>query len=354
MMQVISNYLECKMSKRIEFLDLAKGICIVLVVVYHLTAYYGFHMPAADFFKAFRMPLYFFLSGLFFKTYSGFFDFLKRKVNKLLIPFLFWYLLCSVCITLIIYHVGGIVLENTGYTTLLKGLVAFIFYENFSNSAIWFLLCLFEVNIIFYIVLLLAERYFKTNVISICIISLFCGCLGVALGLLHVNLPMYIDSSMTALPFFVFGYIVNQYTPIISPNKFDKFNIPIAIAMFLVVYCLAGHYSLKFNRFDSIRTAILIYPCGFLGTMGVVLVAKALKRIPIISLWGRYSIMLLVTHKMLYQLFAPIGPIIGATIQWSYVINLILTFSSYFLLIPFMKKYMPHVTAQKDVIPIHS
>ena len=39
----------------------------------------------------FRMPLYFILSGLFFKEYEVFWGFLKRKTNKLLIPFIFWY-----------------------------------------------------------------------------------------------------------------------------------------------------------------------------------------------------------------------------------------------------------------------
>ena len=62
------------MQKRMEFLDLAKGICIILVVAFHMTKFYHLDMPAANFFKSFRLPLYFFLSGLFFKTYSGFFD----------------------------------------------------------------------------------------------------------------------------------------------------------------------------------------------------------------------------------------------------------------------------------------
>lgn len=340
------------MSKRIEFLDLAKGICIILVVVYHIFAYMDSEMPAPDFFKAFRMPLYFFLSGFFFKTYSGFFDFLKRKVNKLLIPFCFWFLFCSICITLIAYHFFDIRLENAGYSSIWGGLYALFFSENFSNSAIWFLLCLFEVNILFYIVLLITNRYFGQSVLMTCIITVLLGCMGVLLGLIHVNLPIYIDSSLTSLPFFVFGYIINHYTSILQPNRFDRYNIPIAIALFIVVYFLSGHYSLKFNKYDSIITALCIYPSGFLGTMGVILIAKAINKIPVVSWWGRYSIMILVTHKMLYQLFAPLIVMVGLCEWWGTFANVFLTFSSYFLLIPFMKKYMPHVTAQKDVIKV--
>ena len=35
-------------------------------------------------------------------------------------------------------------------------------------------------------------------------------------------------------------------------------------------------------------------------------------------------------------------------------LNLLLTMSSYMLIIPFMRKFMPHVTAQKDVITINN
>lgn len=45
---------------RIEFIDLAKGICIILVVMVHSDL--PFSVPN---FQALRMPLYFVLSGLF-------------------------------------------------------------------------------------------------------------------------------------------------------------------------------------------------------------------------------------------------------------------------------------------------
>lgn len=72
---------------RIEFIDLAKGICIVLVVMVHSDV--GWHIPN---FQALRMPLYFVLSGLFFRDYGGFFNLTERKLNKLLTPFVFFYI----------------------------------------------------------------------------------------------------------------------------------------------------------------------------------------------------------------------------------------------------------------------
>ena len=75
---------------RIDFIDLAKGFCIIMVVYYHVYTKVYPPSPIDGAISIFRMPLYFFLSGLFFKTYEGFCGFLKRKINKLLIPFLFF------------------------------------------------------------------------------------------------------------------------------------------------------------------------------------------------------------------------------------------------------------------------
>ena len=75
------------MSQRIEFVDLAKGICISLVVLLHVLG--DLSGAVIHVMNLFRMPLYFVLSGLFFKTYDGLMPFIKKKVNKLLMPFFF-------------------------------------------------------------------------------------------------------------------------------------------------------------------------------------------------------------------------------------------------------------------------
>lgn len=75
-------------TKRIEFIDLAKGVCILMVVMGHS----GFPIDIPGW-EIVRMPLYFILSGLFFKDYGSFMNILVQKTNKILIPFLFFYLL---------------------------------------------------------------------------------------------------------------------------------------------------------------------------------------------------------------------------------------------------------------------
>ncbi len=77
-------------TQRIDYVDLAKGICIMLVVYNHVCKLYHHTDDILVIQGSFRMPLYFILSGLFFKEYSGFSSFAKRKVNNLIVPFFFF------------------------------------------------------------------------------------------------------------------------------------------------------------------------------------------------------------------------------------------------------------------------
>ena len=130
------------MKQRIEYIDLAKGCCIILVVYHHLQYHYPTTPELNRILSSFRMPLYFFLSGLFFKPYD-FLLFVKKKVNKLLIPFLFFYSITSFLIPIF----KDVLLGNPCEPI---ELISGIYKENFSNLPIWFLFCLFNTNILFF------------------------------------------------------------------------------------------------------------------------------------------------------------------------------------------------------------
>lgn len=68
-----------EVKNRIVWIDLAKGFCIMLVVFHHVASVLGVSYPFDVQARGFRMPLYFILSGLFFKQYEGFLGFLKEK-----------------------------------------------------------------------------------------------------------------------------------------------------------------------------------------------------------------------------------------------------------------------------------
>ena len=59
--------MEIKNNKpRLEWVDTAKGICILLVILYHTTGHLiDVHSQMAIMLRATRMPLYFTIAGLF-------------------------------------------------------------------------------------------------------------------------------------------------------------------------------------------------------------------------------------------------------------------------------------------------
>lgn len=71
-------------QKRIEFIDLAKGVCMIAIVLGHC----GIGINGAT-----TLPLYLMISGMFFKKYDGTRTFLIKKANGILIPFIFFYLI---------------------------------------------------------------------------------------------------------------------------------------------------------------------------------------------------------------------------------------------------------------------
>ena len=332
---------------RYAFVDLAKGLCIMLVVWHHVASTWGLDTyPLKLPLSTFRMPLYFFLSGLFFKSYAGFFDFCLRKVNKLLIPFTFFFITTSCILPFILAHFH--LRPNPGCSVW----YSFIWQEYFPNFPIWFLLGLFWTNLIFYGIYLAAKKlppkFCNAGLVAL---SLAVGGLGFFLGRRFIDLPMFMDTAMTAIPYFCAGHFAFRYTALLKPNKLDKLNIPLALLGFGLVYLLSdstvsyvqNHFQLPFWS---------TYLCGLSGATGILLLSKTIKKIPLVSYFGRYSIMILVTHGWVQ--WAIIKILREFHIHWSKNASLafvfVVTMLLYLGIIPFMKRFMPHVTAQKDVI----
>lgn len=342
---------------RIDYIDLAKGVCIIMVVFLHCDCHYKLGLDFNENMgTSFRMPLYFLLSGLFFKSYGGWLNFLKKKTNKLLIPFSFFFLVTSVLLPMVVNHLSvgdSIKPAESG------GLQAFIalfdsdFY--FSNLPIWFLLCLFGCNILFYMVVAFAEKINKNRrTLFITASCLLFGYFGFYLGKSKIDFPFFLDTSMTALPFFAGGFLLRKYTSILVPNKFDKYQyltIPLLwAASFLVSrgFNSSGGVSFYSNSYDV--NIYIFYIAGFVGTLAVLFTAKAFTHVPFVSYVGRYSIMVLVTHMPLIKFVAKAIDLKIENPMYACIATTTLLLMSYLIIIPIMRKYLSYVTAQKDLI----
>lgn len=329
-------------KQRIEFIDLAKGACILLVVMGHLVPAFNENLT---FVFCFRMPLYFCLSGLFYKDYGGLQNLTIKKANKIFIPFITWYF-----ISYAIYYLGRIVTHSQ--IDAQYHILDIFTTNDIFNLPIWFLLCLFWSSILFTLIKRMAKNEMQTG-IGILIVA---G-LGWIMSANDIFNFLYIGSALSCLPFFYMGYMLKR-SDILFPNADARISIVIMLV------CLTGASLLAFLPDEPPRllyykngvsygNPFQIYTCAAMFVIGVLLLCKFIGHIPFISWLGRYSIIVLVTHLPLSAITGTIiNKAIGSyvTDDLKYVMNCTVVIACMLFIIPFCIKYLPYITAQKDLI----
>lgn len=311
---------------RLEYVDLAKGICIIMVVVYHCPGL--IFIPSL---KILRMPLYFFLSGMFFKSYDGFRSFVLKKVNNLLIPCAFFEILyCCLCM---------IVSGNCSFEDKTLPI----------NNPLWFLFSLFAINILFYFIHSINNSILRIGGV------LLSGLLGYVVSITLDN-PLYLGTSLTALPIFYMGYLFKQKGGLERLLKVDNAFLNCAVPAFLVImFCLimAMYHWLSMPYINYVSNTfygngLLVYIFSGIAVVGFMYLCKKMNHMKVISYCGRYSIIILGTHMIAMDIIVPvIYDFFGYTAP-SISLFLMTMFISW-LAIPFFRKYFPYFTAQKNL-----
>lgn len=132
---------------REPWVDIAKGIGIILVVVGHACCP---ELPHAIIYS-FHMPLFFFLSGLFISRQceKGFSIYLKKNFKSLLLPYLYFniFSIAFHYVMSMIFHkelLQGSVFDN------IIGIFVGMRWGSSYHHVLWFLPCLFFAKLIVY------------------------------------------------------------------------------------------------------------------------------------------------------------------------------------------------------------
>lgn len=290
------------------------------------------------------MPLYFFLSGLFFKTYGGFFDLALRKFNKIIVPAFSFVIFGFLFFLIVAPALGHITVEGAVSLIVetIKGGRTF-------NHPMWFLVSLFWTNLIFCLL-----RISVRNGILLAVMVCALGFFGYYAHLHDFANPCWIVSSLSALPYFYLGYAANR-TPLLYPGKYDRFSLPAGILLTLVALVLSvssGNPHIDFANNEFTANAAICYLAGILVVSGILLICKKIRRLPFISYIGRYSIMILGLHV---PMLLPVrllgnGHISPEAVSW---LAFIFSIGVSAACIPLLKRYLPEFTAQKDLIHPH-
>lgn len=138
------------MSKRIEYIDIARGIGILLVVLAHndfgYISQYGHEVI-----YSFHMPLFFFLSGYFIRTNITFLEFAKKRFHTLLKPFLF---------TIFLIYFMNVSFEKMAFGTALRRIVKSLYGTGVYIDwvQLWFLPNLFVVSLYAFLFIVLVGK----------------------------------------------------------------------------------------------------------------------------------------------------------------------------------------------------
>lgn len=320
-------------KQRIEYIDLMKGICITLVVILHC----GIELPYEQgniILKNLRMPLYFFLSGLFFKEYNGFKDFTSRKINKLIIPFIFF----AIIPYSLLYFIPNM------WKGELNPLLLVI--EPY-NQPLWFLRSLFLTYIIYYLMYRYTKRFNEiTKAIVILLISIFAW-------FINNRIFKFQDTSLAMHWFYIFNimtsFIVLPYFHIASflkkkgflSTKFTNIQILILFIIFITISYFTSQDGIDYRKAELSKNYIFLIISAISGIGAVWCIAYSLKHLIFFSYIGRYSIIVLGTHITIINI-----------IRFYNINNYNLALITLLLMPPIIwlfKKLFPYFTAQKDL-----
>lgn len=278
-------------------MDLLKGIAILGLVFYHMHVFDWMRSP---------VPVFFFLSGLFFSEGKSFGSFVSKKAKALLIPLLFFFVLG------IAASAFNCMIQGETYSFPPLWLFATLIPANadvanpLGVGAIWFLMSLFEIYIIYYGLRLVSKNSWWLIMSAVLLLLISC-----------VTLGSYAHGSLFYL-FYSFGFCIYFIVAHLLRDKVLYDKIPVWLLLVaLLAYC--ARFMVVPGGLDSseVGGAILIRIRGVLSMSGLIVIlvwlCKQLSAIKMVSesrinqfmlFQGRNSLTILGVHMLIMGVVA--------------------------------------------------
>lgn len=234
--------------KREEIVDIAKGIGIFLVVLGHVPLPTG--LCTAIF--LFHMPLFFFLSGLFFHPNEPTLYGIYKKVRTILIPYFFFAFggNASNLLRSILFHKD----YDANFLHLFSG----------SNSPLWFLLCLFSCYLISKLIAIVTNNDHLRLLVSVLV-----AIVGIVFCKKNIHLPFFGTQALLMLFYYSVGTYVYKRFGFNWLNSVG--NMSTMVASLLFILCIV-----PFSIRPNVSTLEFYYPIVFFigSLLGILLTLK--------------------------------------------------------------------------------
>ena len=305
---------------RLHHIDIAKGIGILAVVALHA----NFHL---EWMTAFEMPLFFLLSGIFVKVSVPFKEYLIKKINMLLVPYVFF---------------ESPKLIYDAYFALTHKGVSFI--DSYINSSLptatWFLLALFLSQIMCYPLLRVVERTFVKVLLAI---LMFAG--GYVFSAFQLPNVMYVGSAITLSSFLLVGNALRIQLKTLSAVAIWVMMLAglACLSLCWVIYNVDTTFILyRSNQIVANLWAALLM--GFLGSGGVIFLSASIRRSKLLEYYGCNSLIVLGAHLYFVVTLQRLSLIKHAWVLFLVVCVVVLP------VIYLLKKYLPQLCGAKPLI----
>ena len=265
-------------KSRLEFVDIAKGIGIMIVCFGHS----GAENVVISWIGGFIVPLFFILSGYMYKDKGipvG--KDLYNKGKKLLKPYLFF----SVVLLLIYKRFAWNDIVGVFYSRYC--LYTYhapdnIFFMKATNSPMWFLTAMFATFPLFYIIMK-NEKYIKWIVLSYLLITWGCT-------FLPILLPWSLDVAFIMAIFMYIGVLFRRQENFLNKPSYIYWLI---IAAFLILCKVNGEPNPSVRELGN---SLLLYMItGVLGSISMMWICKHLEGKPLSGLLadiGRHTLVI--------------------------------------------------------------
>ena len=312
------------MKDRQVYVDMMRGIAILLVVAAHLiqtNVEDGIHNQAFMFINLFHMPLFFMISGYIGWKVAipmgadSFLRFVKKKILRLGLPLFVW----------------TIVVNYFFFTDIWRIPPSEVFVGIVVQPGLWFLLTLLQIYIVFGVFLLLNTKFNDCNSIWIDLCILLC--VGTLTGIYGLWIPS-LNSLFLYTLFFYFGVMLSKHREF-SQIAFNEWIFVIAFFVFCILSC---HWDMHSGSMIDDLLKVILAPCAFIILMNVCKKYEKIGLAKYMSLWGRYSLEVYVVHWALL-LFVQNTHIalIGLNSFWMLVLSCVIALPIVYISILFSK-----------------
>lgn len=285
-------------TERLKNIDIAKGIAILLVIVGHQIDYFGFRWQGIyDFVYLFHVPLFFFISGLFFKKSEGLLACLKQKFIRLYLPFLFANAFFFAIEMGRAAYLGDAYDGSLGWKDLFYALFGLYPVLSMLARPTWFLLILFRVFILYKLFQIIARD-------NVWIISIVCIALG-TVGVVFRTDAFMIGQTCSALPFFWLGSFVGTD----GVRKCSVLNTPLwTSAAFLVSVSglvIISNYQRTNMAVNSYGNLPLFITGALIGILAVLCLSNLVQNCrftsSLFSFIGKHTLSILIWHVFIIK-----------------------------------------------------